>query len=207
MVNLGHSLWTYDQSLAVAGGGINYYPYYFHVHYARLDGKYERKDFIYSYKDLGNIMNVRSSYNWDLFYFGFSYTYLEIFGYKYIMSHQAGIRFDWLMSPSLVISMAPLYSQMSDGRKLFSISAQSSYYLFSELLFHISVSFGERAYYFHPDILTLYNQNETQHTVLGVRCEYIFWEPLTLLASYQSSNFDGYTVQYATIGVKGLLSF
>lgn len=207
MIRLEHPSWEYNQSLVYAGGGLNYYPYYLQCHYARLSGTYDAKGVVFSYNDKGNVVSLVSYYNWDLFYFGFSYTYLEVSGYKEITSHQAGPRLAWLISPLVVLSAAPLYSHLSDGRKLFSLLVQSSFNFSSEFFFQLSGSVGERAYYFHPDLLTLYNQDDTQRTALGVRCEYEIWKPITLVASYQHSSFAGYTVQYATIGVKGAFAF
>jgi hypothetical protein len=63
-----------------------------------------------------------------------------------------------------------------------------------------SAVFGKRAYYFDPDLLTIFNQDETQESLWTVRTEYTIGGVATLIGSYQSTGFTGYTVKYPASG-------
>jgi hypothetical protein len=145
--------------------------------------------------------------NWDLFYFGLHGTYVTGTGYKNVQSVQMGFRTDWLMSPSLSLSIDPMYSYVSDGRRLFSLGGDVTVMPITSLKLQLSGFLGKRAYYFNPELLTIYNQDQTQSFLVSGRVEYALWGPLTLVGAYQSTTFTGYKIQYATVGLKGFFTF
>ena len=206
-MNIDSSLWKYDQTMFVVGVIGNYYPFYFKANYGFIKGTYNRKDVVYSYDDKTNIFNGTVMYNLDLFYFSFHNAFVNTVGYKNVQSFQTGLRTDWLFLPAVSFSLDPVYSQISDGRKLFSIGGEITLLPFSSLKIQASGFVGKRAYFFNSELLTIFNQDETQNSLIGGRVEYGIWGPITIIASYQSTKFSGYSITYSTIGLKGFITF
>jgi hypothetical protein len=77
-----------------------------------------------------------------------------------------------------------------------------SYSPWQPLVLQLSGVLGKRAYYFDPDLLTVFNQDDTQEHLWGVRAEYTIGGVFTLIGSYQSTGFTGYTVNYTAVGVR-----
>ena len=206
-MNIDSSTWKYGQKTIILGAFGNYYPFYLKANYGFVSGTYERKDVQYTYDDNIDIFNASAIYNWDLFYFGIHGSYVNGTGYKNIQSVQVGLRTDWLLSPTMSFSIDPLYSYISDGRKLYSIGGEFVVVPFPSFKIQASGSVGRRAYYFNPELLTIFNQDQTQSLLWGGRIEYGIWGPISLVGSYQSTKFTGYTIQYATAGIKGFFTF
>jgi hypothetical protein len=196
------STWTYDQGLFVVGGLKNLYPFYVKLNYGRILGTFNLPSARYSYDDHVDILNGGLLYNVDLLFVGPTYTYVNVTGYKIVQCHQVGLHGELLMDPALSMSISPLYTTLTDGRSLFSVSAGMSYSPWQPLVLQLSGAFGRRAYYFNPDLLTIFNQDETQEHLWGVRAEYTIGGVFTLIGSYQSTGFTGYTVHYTAVGVR-----
>ncbi len=196
------SLWSYDQQFFVVGGMKNLYPFYVKVNVGRIDGTFRLAGQRYSYNDQTDILNGVFLYNVDLFYVGATYTFMSVRGYTNVRSNQIGLQGDWLLDPALSVSIRPLYSRVTDGRSLISVGGEVSYAPWRTLLLRMSGMVGKRAYYFNSDLLTVFNQDETQKSLWGIRMEYTVTSGLTLIGSYQSAGFSGYTVRYAAIGAR-----
>jgi hypothetical protein len=192
--------WTYNQQLIVVGGMKNFYPFYAKVNIGRIDGTFRIPGQQYSYEDQTDILNGGLLYNADLLYFGATYTFMSVRGYSTVRCHQLGLQGDWLIDPALRLSVRPLYTRVTDGRSLISVTGEVTYVPWQSLLLQVSGMMGKRAYYFNPDHLTVFNQDETQKSLIAVRTEYTFTPGVTLIGSYQSAGFLGYSVRYATIG-------
>jgi hypothetical protein len=158
--------------------------------------RYPRVQFAWSYKT--NYLN-----NVDLFFFGPAYTYVNVRGYKTLQCHQVGLHGEWIIDPAFSVSVAPLYTTLTDGRSLVSATAGMKYSPVEPLVLQVSGVWGKRAYYFNPDLLTVFNQDETQENLWSVRAEYTVGGIVTLIGSYQSTAFTGYTVKYLALGVRG----
>ena len=61
---------------------------------------------------------------------------------------------------------------------------------------------GERAYYYDEDLLTMFNQNETQKNLVSLRVEYDIVKELTLIGNYQYTEFQNYIIRYYVGGLK-----
>jgi hypothetical protein len=196
------SPWTYDQQLFVVGGLKNLYPFYLTAHYGMLVGTFTLPVPRYSYQDHLHIVNAGLAYNVDMFFLGLTYTYVNVRGYKRLESHQSGVSAQWLVDPALSIDLHPLYTSLTDGRAFTSVSAELSYSPWLPFLLQISGTAGRRAYFFNPKLLTFFNQDQTQKNLWGVRGEYTLEKTLTFIASYQSSEFEGYTARYLSLGAR-----
>jgi len=196
------STWTYDQHLFVVGGQKNLYPFYLKLNYGGLKGTFNLPTERYSYDDRLDILNGGLLYNVDLFFVGPTYTYVNVRGYKTLQCHQVGLQGEWVIDPAFSISLTPLYTTLTDGRSFVSATAGMTFSPVQPLVLQLSGVFGKRAYYFHPDLLTVFNQDETQENLWSVRAEYTVEGIVTLIGSYQSTGFTGYTVKYLALGVR-----
>lgn len=196
------STWTYDQGLFVIGGLKNLYPFYLKLNYAGIQGTYRESATGYSYEDGVDILNAVVQYNVDLVFLGLTYTYENVSGNKDLQCHQFGLTGEWLIDPSFSASVSPLYTTLTGGRTLKSVSAGMSFSPWQPLVIHAFGVIGKRAYYFNPENLTVFNQDETQKKLWGVRGEFLVGGAVTIVGSYQSTDFVGYSVEYFTIGAR-----
>ncbi len=201
------STWTYDQHLFVVGGQKNFYPFYLRLNYGGIKGTFDLPSARYSYDDHIDILNCGLLYNIDLFFVGPTYTYVNVTGYKTLQCHQVGLQGEWFIDPAFGVSLSPLYTTLTDGRSFISATAGMSYSPVQPLVVQVSGVFGKRAYYFNPDLLTVFNQDETQENLWSVRAEYTVEGVVTLIGSYQSTDFTGYTVKYLALGVRARIEW
>ncbi len=195
--------YNFDQKMIVAGIIKNEYPFYFKLNYAYINGSFESNaNPVLNYTDKTNLINGGLLYNFDLFFVGFTYTYLNLDGLKSINSHQIETDFIWQASPNFILSVKPLYTQVTDGRKLFSTNVKFDFPVSNIFKLSGDVSVGERAYYFNPELLTIYNQDETQKTTASVRAEYQFIKAVRIVVSYQYAEFDKFNINYFIGGIK-----
>ncbi len=193
----------FDQRMIVVGIIKNVYPFYLKLNYANINGDFNSKlnDFT-QYTDKTNLINGGLLYNFDLFFIGFTYTYLNLDGLKSINSHQVETNFIWQASQKFILSIKPLYTYVTDGRRLFSTNVKFDLPVSNIFKLSADISVGERAYYFNPDLLTIYNQDETQKTTASVRVEYQFIKAVRVIASYQYAEFNNFNINYFTGGLK-----
>lgn len=192
--------WDYNQHMIVTGLIQNYFPFFVKLNYAHLFGEYNYKPNNYSYRDYTNVYNAVVAYNIDLFYLGSSFTYLDLNGYYSRISKQLTINLTWLFSTEASIKLSPLYTYVSGGRKLYSIASGINYSLNNDLSAQANISIGEKAYYFDPDLLTIFNQDETQGFSGSIKVSYKL-SGLILSPKYYFVKFNAYSINYFSVGV------
>ena len=195
--------YEFDQKMFVAGIIKNQYPFYLKLNYANINGDYNSSlDPLLNYTDKTNVINGGILYNFDLYFIGVSYTYTNLNGLSSVNSNQIGADFIWNTSSNFILSIKPLYTKVSDGRSLVSSNIKFDFPISTKVRFSAEGSFGKRAYYFNPDLLTIYNQDETQKTTISVRGEYQLFKFLRLITSYQYAEFDSFNIKYIIGGLK-----
>ena len=195
--------YDFDQKMFVAGIIKNEYPFYFKLNYAHINGNFESNtNPVLNYTDKTNLINGGLLYNFDLFFIGFTYTYLNLDGLKSINSHQVETDIIWQASPKFIFSVKPLYTYVTDGRRLFSTNVKFDFPVSNIFKLSADISVGKRAYYFNPELLTIYNQDETQKTTASVRVEYQFIKAVRIIASYQYAEFNNFNINYFIGGIK-----
>jgi hypothetical protein len=122
-------------------------------------------------------------------------------------AHQLNLKVEYIIHPKVFLSIKPNLSKIEDGRNLFSAAFKIHYLPIHELLLKAGGFTGERAYYFDPDLLTIFNQNDTQKLQLFGTVEYFPSYLLKLAVSFQHTKFAGYSINYYTAGVKLNLNF
>lgn len=198
---INNPAWKYDQKTIVIGGIKNLYPLYLKLNYAHIKGEFDYKPFPYKYSDYINLYNAGFLYNVDLFYLGASVTYLNLIGFKAVESQQYELNIGWVISPGLSLFLKPNFSSVSDNRKLYSAGAKLTYLPVSSLIISLGGFIGSRAYYFNSDLLTIYNQNDTQKMGGDIRAEYWISEKLKVIGSYQYLKFDQFRINYFVGGI------
>jgi len=61
---------------------------------------------------------------------------------------------------------------------------------------------GRRVYYYDPDLLIVYNQDEAQSGQWTMRVEISYFRPFSIIGVYQLAQFDGYSISYGVVAVK-----
>lgn len=223
MLNIENPLWDYDQNYFVINGFKNVYPFYFSLGYAHIKGdfksinhtnlfyssefgeiygfKQDADNYYYEYSDFTNIYSASIKYNYNLFYFGGSAVYLNSIGFKDVSNIQLSLSFDWLISPKLTLTVAPYSSGISDGRNLYSVESFITYRFNNKFNVTAGGFAGERAYYYNPDYLIVFNQIETQKYLLKLKGEFKITPNFNLNAIFQKTKFSGYQITYLTAGI------
>lgn len=193
--------WDFDQNMIALNAVKNLYPFYVSAAYAYINGKFSYKPFTYNYRDRTHLLNAGLLYNMDLIFLGAGFTFMDLNGYKSVTAKQYYLKFHWQLSPSTLLKVIPLYSTINDGRKLYSASLGIDHKLFSNMDVMISMSIGERAYYFNPDLLTVFNQDETQKFNLSAKFSYKLGS-LTVIPNFILSKFESYNIKYFSLGLQ-----
>lgn len=205
--------WNYLQQTFLASNYVNLFPIGVKLTYAHLKGDYSYTPYRYSYSDYTNLYNLDLFYYKNLYYLGVSYAYLHAKGNLNIYSlaqqtaSQLTLRFEKIVSNDFFLSIRPNYSQISDGRKLYSLSGKFHYLISPRLLLKAGGLIGKRAYYFDSDLLTIYNQDYTQTSLYFGQLEYSTSPSIKLISSYQYTKFKNYSINYFILGIKSNFFF
>ena len=204
-LNIDNPLWKYQQQMLLAGGTFNFYPFYLKPGYTYIKGDFDYKPFTYKYSDFLNLYSIEALYNKDLFYFGLAFDYSNLTGYQVLVIKHYGGSILWIPKPEVSIEIKPVYTSVTDGRRLYSASISLTYLPVKFLLLKLYGSIGERAYYYDEDLLTMFNQNETQKNLVTFRVEYDILDKLTLVGVYEYTEFESYIIRYYVLGLKANL--
>jgi hypothetical protein len=199
--------WKYDQQLFLASGTFNFYPFYLKLGYLHIKGDFDYKPFPFEYSDFLNLYGAEILYNTDLLYLGISFDYSNLIGYQALVIKHYGASLFWIISPNFSLELKPLYTSVTDGRELFAASLGLNYSPTQSLTLKLYGFGGERAYFYDEDLLTMFNQNETQKYLASFRVEYDIVKELTLIGNYQYTEFQNYIIRYYVGGLKFNFNF
>jgi hypothetical protein len=177
------------------------YPLYIKLNYSHVSGKFNYLPFRYSYDDNLNVINAGLTYNYYLFYFGVSATYQNLDGIKSAEVKQIKLNADWIVSSKITLSLSPVYTSVSDGRELAAIMGKLTYRPFKMAALSFGAMRGKRAYYYDDNLLTIFNQDETQKSIYSVKLELNITDKFKLPAIFQQSEFENYSIKYLTAGL------
>ncbi len=191
----------------------------FILNYSYVHGDYSAKQINYSYNDNTNIYNPEISYPMHDMNLGASYTLINFTGtagggkIKHLMVQHLGIKFQKNFGPKWSATLRPYYSDLDDGRRLYSALLKVQYKDEVNLtggsptayMLRFGGMAGKRCYFFDPDNLSLYNQYETQRLQLLADMSVYFWRGYSLSLMYQYNKFMTYSISYYTVGIKAEL--
>ncbi|MHC1736497.1 MAG: hypothetical protein AB9882_00645 [Ignavibacteriaceae bacterium] len=202
--------WKYNQQLILGGLYYNAYPYFIKGNYAYILGKFNfSSDGSYNYNDVSHLFNLDFIYYQNLFYYGASYNYFMANGIlnadslKTRRIHQLTLRWEYIVSPDLFLSIKPNYTKVDDGRDLLSVEVKSRYLLMNRVVLTAGGFYGSRAYYFDSDLLTLFNQNYTQKYRVFGQVDFYPFDKISVSAGYQHTKFSEFSINYLIAGIKG----
>jgi hypothetical protein len=195
--------WQYNQKYFNAGAILGLTNFFVKPNYGHLSGH------------LGGLNYHNDIYSIDAFYtnytlyLGGSYTFQSNGGYftedliegaKDI--NQVMLRFEYIPHWRVLLSVKPVYTYVSDGRNLFGASFRFHYLPFDKLLLKVHGFAGERAYFFDPDLLVIYNQDDTQKYLASAQLEYLLSPHFHLIGGFQHTSFGSYKINYYFGGIR-----
>ncbi len=198
--------WKYDQKHIVSQVIYDDLPITLKLAYGFYYGKYSTTPSRNNYEDNINLYSADFIGKLGSFYLGASYTRTNLDGYLHQTVNQITPRFEMLFGANLFVSVKPSYAILEDKRKLFSVSAKAHYYAGSGVLLKAGGFYGKRAYYFDSDLITYFNQNETQKNNFFGQVEYVVDPKLRAILSFQQTQFTSYSIRYYILGVKSFFS-
>jgi hypothetical protein len=202
-LNIDSTYWKYHQQFFLAAGSFNFYPFYLKLGYLHIKGDFEYKPYPgFDYSDFLNLYSAEVLYNVDFLYLGISFDYSNLIGYQALVIKHYGASLLWVINPKFSFELKPLYTSITDGRKLYAASLGLNYSPSKSLTLKLYGFGGERAYYYDEDLLTMFNQNETQKNLASFRVEYDIVNELTLIGNYQYTEFQNYIIRYYVGGLK-----
>lgn len=195
--------WNYDQQTYNAGMVFAFDPIYLKFNYAYVKGDYSEPASGYSYVDKTNILNLETFFRIGRVYLGASYVRLKMDGgILQQQTDQITGRLEWIISRRFFLSVKPSYIKVKDGRKLTSVAARIQFLPVNQLLLKLGGMAGKRAYFFNTDLLTLFNQDETQKNQVFGQLEFSPVKNFTLVLSVQHTEFDTFSINYYIAGVR-----
>ncbi|MBX2976154.1 MAG: hypothetical protein KF721_08465 [Ignavibacteriaceae bacterium] len=198
---------AYLQNTLHTGFLLNLYPYYFKFHYAYKQGEYSISDSSL-YSDYTNLYSLETMYYQNMILVGLSLTHINSNGIlnSNLLNNQKinqlTLRLDYTFSPSLLFSLKPNYTNLTDGRRLYSVASRITFFPINSLAIKLFGFAGERAYYFDNDLLTNFNQDETQKSQIGVQLDYYPSYYTLISAGFQYTKFTSFTINYFFIGIR-----
>ena len=208
-INIDSTLWKYHQQLFLAAGSFNFYPFYLKLGYLHIKGDFDYKpelpdslNNLKHYNDFLNLYSAKVLLNINLVYLGLSFDYSNLIGYRALVIKHYGASLLWIINPNLSLELKPLYTTITDGRKLYAASFGLNYSPAQSLTLKLYGFAGERAYFYDEDLLTMFNQNETQKNLASFRIEYDIIKELTLIGIYEYTEFQNYIIRYYVGGIK-----
>lgn len=206
--------WTYPQF--TAGYHIAYYdfPFTYKIDYGYIKGNFNyTPDKTYNYSDRTLLGGVEFYYYYNDMYFGLSQTYLNAKGIlttdsvKEISVNQTNLRFVYIFSPDLSVTLKPAMHIASDNRKLVSLYGRVNYQASPSLILKAGGFTGNRIYNFDTDTYALFNLYQTQKNQVFFQADYNIFSNYYLTLGYQFTRFSGYKINYYIVGVNTSFTF
>ncbi|MBI5729545.1 MAG: hypothetical protein HY963_00250 [Ignavibacteriales bacterium] len=185
----------------------NLFPSYLKVSYSYIGGKYTQTGQTSSSFDNTHLISLEYFFYSNMFYLGLAASYIKQSGYTQLNVYQITPRIEWILSNKVYLSTKPNYTYVSDQRNLFSVAGYISWNSIQDVYLKLGGFVGKRAFYFDTDLLTIYNQNETQTNLFTAQMDYIPSKYFKLTAGYQHTNFTGYSIDYFILGIRTAIKF
>ncbi|MBU1097617.1 MAG: hypothetical protein KKB34_14135 [Bacteroidetes bacterium] len=195
----------YNQTALYMGWVKNIDVFRFKINYAQIDGTYDDNSVDYKYSDYLKIYNIGFAYNYNQLVLGALFSYMNMIGNQSLNGRQYEFSASWLPSDFMSISVNPVFINLNDSRKLYSIGGDLTYKLTDKLKININGFIGERAYYFNSDLLWINKREETQKYLTEIKAEYIIAKTIVITASAQKTKFGNYHITYLSGGGKVFL--
>jgi len=141
------------------------------------------------------------------FYYGAGYSFFKQDGNNKLQAHQVYLRTDYYPHYKILLNTILSSHLVSDNRKQLSLQISAFYFPIYELSIKGSFTLGKRSIFYHPDLMVLYNQLETQTANYSIQLNYNFYKNFVMSFQYQRSNFTSYQINYFVLGIKSPVYF
>ncbi len=208
----------YNQNFLVIGYIKSLFPLYLKANIGLQTGEYSYKPYTFNYTDKTKVYSLGFSYFLENFYVGANYSYINLTGNKSVVAHQPSVNLIYLLSPQYdlsykllftsLTSSTPIYEdlltgeQSGDDRKLLSSIIAFNYYPSTKFYLRLEAILGKRAYYFNNDLLTFYNQDDTQNLSLYSKIDYELLPNLRTIFAFNYLSLDHSKIIYYSLGLK-----
>ncbi|MBA4250563.1 MAG: hypothetical protein C0425_04225 [Chlorobiaceae bacterium] len=208
-LTIDNPAWDYNQQMFLGGVSTSFSNVFLKFIYLHLKGNFNyNASELFNYSDFTNLYSFDFIFQDKINFYGIAYSHLNATGVLSQDSlpkqtvNQFTLRYERILGERFLIAVRPNFSLLQDGRNLFSLGGKIHYLPFSQLLIKVGGFAGKRAYYFDNDLLTLFNQNETQKSQIYLQAELNLIKQITLIASYQNTTFENYEINYFVIGIR-----
>ena len=207
-LNLDYKTGNYPQNNLVFSFLQNFYPSYLKATYGFINGRSEPSGSQSLPKDKINVFGLEYYFFKKMFYYGIAGTYVsENNGYTNLSSLQLKLKIEYILSPSIFISLKPAFTYVSDNRNLFSASINATWNPFSTLYFKVGGVIGKRALYFDTELLTMFNQNETQSLLYSAQLDYVLFNSIRISSGILHTQFSSFNIDYYFGGIRTAIKF
>jgi len=205
-VNIEQTDWKYKQKMYIAGGGLSLYPFYIKGHFGKINGNFTGTSYEFNYKDKTNLYNLDFMLYTDYLLYRASFVLEEVTENINLTVRQYGVGAERYFGTHFYLSLIGYLSDLSDNRELYSLKTKLSYFPSTSLTLSFETFFGQRAFFFNPDLLTIYNLGPTQKNLYSLRVDY-FLGGLTFVANFQYTDFEEHAARYYVAGIKYTLAY
>lgn len=185
----------------------NYFPSYLKGSYSYIKGTDTKSGSSITSDDVTHLASVEYYLFNNMFYYGLSGTYIEQSGLTSLQAFQITPKVEWVFSKDLYLSIKPNFTYVNDNRNLFSVAGYVSWNALENFYIKVKGFIGKRALYFDTDLLTIYNQNDTQKKLYSLQLDYIAFKNYKISAGYQHSDFSYYYIDYYHFGISTAIKF
>lgn len=183
----------------------SYFPSYLKGSYSYIKGIDTKSGSSNESVDNTHLASVEYYFFNNMFYLGLAGTYIEQNGLSSLKAFQITPKVEWVFSKDLYLSIKPNFTHVSDNRKLFSVAGYVSWNALENIYMKVKGFIGKRALYFDTDLLTIYNQNDTQKKLYSLQLDYIAFKNYKVTVGYQYSHFTSYYIDYYYLGISTAL--
>lgn len=195
--------WDYTQQIGIAGTSLSSGRWGLRCAAGRIDGDYSDSSFAYAdHTELfsGEVLWMR----WD-YGAGLGSVRTTSFGATRVSTNQFTGRLYSTLSPVIWLTIRPTYDWVSDGRRLSSLLSHLDYAPRPNVMIRADAMIGQRMYYFDNDLLTIFNQIETQEGLFSAQVDWWATKRLMLMGKWIRTSFDEYDITYYVAGLKCVL--
>ncbi|GJQ63191.1 MAG: hypothetical protein SCALA702_22440 [Melioribacteraceae bacterium] len=206
-LDITHNEWDYSQKMYIGGGGLSLYPIFIKAHYGKIRGDFSAPLFDLFHKDRTTLYNADLLYYTNWLVFRGSYTYEKITENANIKVNQYGVGVERYLGKNFYISLFGFLSDISTLDKLYSLKAKLTYFPMPGLSVSLETFIGKRAFFFHNDYLTIFNQGVIQESLYSLRAEYYLNQSFLLIGNLQYTEFEDHVERYLVTGIKYIFSY
>lgn len=209
-ISLKYNDWDYKQNSISGSGIVRISDLYLKFAGIKIRGDFIDNLFNQSYNYQDEVYSLSSElfykYNWNYFGLGVNYTNSGK-GYDTLKAYNLSLRYEFFLDYYTYLSFRPNFYFENSNKKLFSITSKLTHWFSPDFIGNINLTLGSRRYYFDNDLLTIYNQYETQKLVVGGSIDYSIIDEITVSAGYQHTKFESFSVNYLFVGLRTKLIF